>query len=59
MLAYNQTEAGAVTYSTLLGAVQKQFPQYLDEVKGMADGAGLDFSLVSNKLVSVTESDVF
>ena len=50
VLAYNQTEAGAVTYSSLLGAAQEHFPQYLDEVRGMADGAGLDFSLVSLKI---------
>lgn len=49
VLAYNKTEAGATTYSSLLAAAQQKFPQYLDEVRGMASGAGLEFPQVSKK----------
>ncbi len=46
VLSFNQTAEGAATYADLLGAVNNSLPQYLDEVQGMADGAGIDFSEV-------------
>lgn len=40
------TEEGAVVYQKLLEGVQTRLPQYLDELKGMAAGSGMDFSVV-------------
>jgi hypothetical protein len=46
ILPYNKTEGGAAIYKDLLAAANETFPQYLDEIRGMASGAGLDFSVV-------------
>lgn len=43
---YNMTEEGAAVYRDMLKAVNETFPQYLEELRGMADGLGLDFSTV-------------
>ena len=43
---YNGTEEGAAVYRDMLAAVNKTFPQYLDELAGLADGLGLSFSTV-------------
>jgi hypothetical protein len=44
MLFYNSTAGGSALYSTYYHTVASTFPKYLDELRGMADGAGLSFS---------------
>ena len=53
-MAYNKTEEGATTYTELFGAVKRSLPQYLDEVRGMAEGAGIDFSTVTSYISTCT-----
>lgn len=40
------TEEGKKVYEETLDAVKKQFPQYLREIQGTADGANVPFSKV-------------
>ena len=46
-MAYNKTEEGAMAYTNMLGVVKTAFAVYVQELEGMADGAGIDFSTVS------------
>ncbi len=46
LVRYSKTHQGAAIYNRFLNAVQKTYPQYLDEVSGMAKGSGIDFSVV-------------
>lgn len=43
ILAYNKTEEGAMAYTNMLGVVKTAFAVYVQELEGMADGAGIDF----------------
>ena len=47
LMPYSKTQEGVATYGDLYGAVKKALPQYLEEVEGMAEGAGMEFSMVS------------
>lgn len=40
------TEKGRKVYEETLDAVKKQFPQYVREIQGTADGANVPFSKV-------------
>lgn len=40
------TEDGRKVYEETLDAVRKQFPQYVREIQGTADGANVPFSKV-------------
>lgn len=40
------TEKGKNVYEETLGAVKKQFPQYVREIEGTADGANIPFHKV-------------
>ncbi len=46
IVPYSKTHQGAAIYNRFLNAVRKTYPQYLDEVSGMANGSGIDFSRV-------------
>lgn len=46
MLSYNSTAKGRALYSSFYHVVAHTFPQYLDELRGMADGANTTFSKV-------------
>lgn len=48
------TEQGKKIYNETLDAVRKQFPQYLKEIEGTADGANVPFHKVkrdNNKIL--------
>lgn len=45
MKAY-ETENGRKSYEETLAVVEKQFPQYVRELKGVADGSKIPFTLV-------------
>ena len=57
ILSYNTTEEGGAVYSNLYQAVKDNpmVSPYLEELKGLADGAGVDFSTVSNNPVDMTQ----
>lgn len=42
--AYHQTDAGQARYAQMLTVHQEHYPQYLQELQGMADGANRDFT---------------
>ncbi|CAI8008523.1 hypothetical protein GBAR_LOCUS5833 [Geodia barretti] len=44
MLSYNSTAEGGAVYSRFYHSVATAYPQYLDELRGMADGANISFS---------------
>jgi hypothetical protein len=44
MLAYNSTPEGGALYASFHRTMARTFPQYLDEIRGMADGANISFS---------------
>ena len=46
MLSYNSTAEGGAVYSRFYHSVATAYPQYLDELRGMADGANISFSKV-------------
>lgn len=46
MLTYNSTAEGSALYRSFYHVVASTFPQYLDELRGMADGANITFSKV-------------
>ncbi len=46
MLPYNSTAEGAGWYSSYLTSAQTTYPQYVDELHGIADGAKIPFSKV-------------
>ena len=46
MLSYNSTAEGSHLYTTFYKTVAAKFPHYLDELRGMADGANISFSKV-------------
>lgn len=46
VLSYNTTAEGAWLYSTYLQTAKDTFPQYVEELQGLADGAKMDFSKV-------------
>ena len=50
MLSYNQSESGRELYSSFYDVVHSGYPDYLDEIRGMADGVGLPFSEVKKLL---------
>ena len=43
MRVYHATEAGRARYEALLALHEAEYPQYLQELRGMAAGAGRDF----------------
>ena len=46
MLPYNRTEEGSALYSSYYNVVLRTFPDFLEEIKGIADGANITFSEV-------------
>ena len=46
MLSYNSTAEGSSIYTRFYHTVATLYPQYLDELRGMADGANISFSKV-------------
>ena len=50
MLSYNATAEGRALYSSYYHTVLHTFPLFLDEVRGMADGAKILFSKVSQSV---------
>ena len=42
-----ETDAGRKVYEETLACVRKNFPQYLSEMEGTADGAGVPFHKVN------------
>lgn len=46
MLPYNQTTEGSSLYSAYFDTASKRYPQYMDELRGMADGTQMKFSEV-------------
>ena len=46
MLPYNQTTEGSSLYSAYFDIASKRYPQYMDELRGMADGTQMKFSEV-------------
>ena len=46
MLPYNATEAGSRLYSSYYKVVFRTFPEFLQEIAGMANGANISFSEV-------------
>jgi len=53
MLPYNRTKEGSALYSSYYNVVLRTFPDLLEEVKGMADGANVTFSEVSPAVSAV------
>ena len=47
MISYNHTADGSALYTTFFQTVASTFPQYLEELRGMADGANVSFSKVT------------
>ena len=46
-MAYNKTKEGAMAYTNMLGIAKTALSVYVEELEGMADGAGIDFPTVS------------
>lgn len=46
MLSYNSTAEGKSLYGRFYHTVAAAYPGYLDELRGMADGANISFSKV-------------
>ena len=46
MLPYNSTADGNALYTSFYQAVDREFPFYMDELRGMADGTNVSFSEV-------------
>ena len=46
MISYNSTTEGSALYTSFYKTVSSSFPLYLDELRGMADGANISFSKV-------------
>ena len=46
MLPYNQTTEGSLLYLEYFDTASKRYPQYMDELRGMADGSQIPFSEV-------------
>lgn len=46
MLFYNSTAEGSALYMSYYNIVASTFPKYLEELRGMADGASIAFSKV-------------
>lgn len=49
-LSIYETDAGKKIYAETLACVQDQFPEYLKEIQGTADGANIPFYKVSNSI---------
>lgn len=49
-----ETEGGRKAYEETLAVVEKQFPQYVRELKGIADGSKMPFNLVLNPSLYIT-----
>lgn len=45
-LKFYETEEGKKAYDETLAVVKKNFPQYLQELQGIADGSKVSFDLV-------------
>jgi hypothetical protein len=54
---YNTPE-GLKVYSETLEVVTKSFPQYLRELQGTADGAGVEFHKVDEEIMKIGQ-DIF
>ena len=52
MLPFNQTAEGSSLYSLFLATATQIYPQYVSELRGMADGAEMPFSEVFSSAVS-------
>ena len=53
MLPYNRTKEGSALYSSYYNVALRTFPDFLEEVKGMANGANVTFSEVSPAMSAV------
>lgn len=47
-----ETKEGRQAYEETLAVVKKQFPQYIRELEGIADGSKMSFTLVRSSLSS-------
>ena len=47
LLPFNKTSEGKALYTRLLEASKKHYPEVLEELQGLAEGAGVDFGTVS------------
>ena len=48
VLPHNKTQDGAALYAGYLHTAESLYPQYVDEVRGMADGAKIAFDKVKS-----------
>ncbi len=46
LLGYIATDEGAGQYSGFLATAEKHYPQYVEEIRGMASGANITFEKV-------------
>lgn len=53
------TDEGRKVYKETLDAVKKQFPQYVREIQGTADGANVPFSKVCVLCKKYTEKEQY
>lgn len=49
MMAYNQTASGSSLYSSYLKTASTIYPQYMEELHGIADGSQIPFSKVQSQ----------
>lgn len=52
MLPLYEQELGQKIYLESLGECQNYFPQYVIELQGMADGAGVEFHMVRTLILN-------
>ena len=55
MLPYNQTTEGSSLYSAYLDTASKMYPQYMNELRGLADGAQMQFSEVAIHVIVIQQ----
>ena len=54
---YYQTAEGKELYDSFLKVIQFWYPQYLDELRGLADGAGVPYDTVYDAQVNMIYID--